>query len=185
MSRASSTSVHVVRDELVARHHALDDRMSSAHDLEVEAVGERRARVPLARRDIRQRGEHVELRDDARRTLHASDLAPDRCTQRLEQRSLARLDALRRRQHLFFVLLQRRRDEAFGAGERLTSLIVRRYEVAVRVRDFDEVAEHPVESDLERRNAGARTLFGLNRRDGVLSAIAQRSKLVQLGVDAP
>ena len=56
---------HVVRNELVPWHHALHNRMPAGRDIEIESVGERGPRVTLASGDVSQRGENVQLRNDA------------------------------------------------------------------------------------------------------------------------
>ena len=112
--RASLGEPQVVRDELVARHHPLDDRMPPADDLEIELVGHRRTHVALARRDVGERAQHVELGDRARDALQPRDLAARSRAQRLEQLALARLDPLGRGEHALLVLLERRRDEALA-----------------------------------------------------------------------
>src|SRR5439155_3338922 len=81
------------------------------------------------------------------------------------------------------IRLERGRHEAFAVRDRLSPLIVRWHEMQIRPRDLDVVAEHPVEADFQRLNAGALALVRLNARDGVAAAVAEPTKLVQLGVD--
>ena len=87
-------------------------------------------------------------------------------------------------EHALFVLLERRRHVALGARQRLPALVVGRDRVAVRVRDFDVVAEDAIVSDLERRDAGSRALGRLDLGDPVLPAVAQGPQLVEGRVDA-
>ena len=54
----------------------------------------------------------------------------------------------------------------------------------MRVGDLEVVAEHPVEADLERRDAGALALALLQRRDVLPAAVAQLAQLVELRVVA-
>jgi hypothetical protein len=103
---------------------------------------------------------------------------------RVEQLALALLDALAGGEHALLVGLERWRDEPLSVGDGLSALIVGGDEMQVRLRDLDVVAEHLVESDLERLNAGPRAFVGLYARDGIATAVAQRPKLVQLGVDS-
>ena len=76
--------------------------------------------------------------------------AATRGAQRLEQLDFALDDPLVGAEHLLFVLLQRRRDEALAAGDGLLAVVVGRHAGEVRLRDLDVVAEHAVVADLER-----------------------------------
>ena len=67
-------------------------------------------------------------------------------------------------EHLLFVVLERRRDEALAAGDRLLAVIVGGHGVQVRLRDLDVVAEHAIEAHLERVDAGARRARALPSR---------------------
>ena len=61
--------------------------------------------------------------------------AATRAAQRLEQLELALEDPLVGAEHLLLVLLQRRRDEALAAGDRLLAVVVGRH--AARRFDFE------------------------------------------------
>ena len=54
----------------------------------------------------------------------------------------------------------------------------------VGLRDLDVVAEHAVEAHLQRLDAGARALGGLELGDHLLAGAADAAQLVELGVDA-
>ena len=175
---------HVVRDELVARHHPLHHRMPPAHDLERRPVVHHRPHIALARRDLGERRQHVELRTPLRHPLQPCDLRAHTRAQRVEQLALECLHPFGRVQHLLLELLQCRRDVTLRPGERLPPLIVARHEILVRVRDLDVVTEHPVVADLERVDPGPRTLLRLERRDRILSAGRDRAQLVERCVHA-
>ena len=64
----------------------------------------------------------------------------------------------------------------------MTTLIVCGHKFAIGIRYLNEVAEYPVETDLQRRNTGARALLGLNCRDRIFSAVTQRPKCIELCV---
>ena len=71
-------------------------------------------------------GEHIERRERARGVLDARRLGRDRLAQRLEDLQLALEDPLVGAEHLLLVFLERRRREAFAAGNRLLALVVGR-----------------------------------------------------------
>src|SRR5207244_12644326 len=86
-----------------------------------------------------------------------------------EDLELAREAPLARAEHVLLVLLERRRDEALAAGNRLLAVIVGRHRAQVRLRHLDVVAEDAVVADLERRDAGSRALALFHLRDHLLA----------------
>ena len=112
----------------------------------------------------RERREHVERRECAGRGLDLCRRPRDARAQRLEELHFALEDPLVGAEDLLLVLLERRRDEALAAGDRLLAVVVRRDVVQVRLRYLDVVAEDPVEPDLERRDTGTRSLARLPSR---------------------
>ena len=126
--------------------------------------------------DFGQRGEHVERGERARGRLNPRRFGGDRAraarSKISSSRSRIRSSAP---EHLLFVFLQRRRDEALAAGDRLLAVIVGRHGVQVRLRDLDVVAEHAVVADLQRRDAGARALALFHLGDDLLARSADRA----------
>ncbi len=158
--------------------------MAPADDVERVVVGDLRPHVPLALGHLGERGEHIELRDHGGRALQPRDRLAHAIAQRLEQLAFAGLDALGGTQHARLVLLELRRDVALFSGERLPPLVLGRNEMLVGVGDRDVVAEHLVVADLERLDAGARALGGLDLGNGVLAAVAKAAELVELRIRA-
>ena len=163
---------------------ALDDRMARVDDGQLVAVVDVRLDVVVDRGGLGQRRQHVERGERARRRLNPRRLGGHRRAQRLEDLELALEDALVGAEDLLFVFLQRRRDEALAAGDRLLAVVVGRHGAQVRLRDLDVVAEHAVVADLQRRDAGARALALLHLGDDLLAGAADRAQLVELRVDA-
>src|SRR5262249_57066330 len=120
----------------------------------------------------------------ARGALNARRLRRDHAAQLLEDLELALEDPLVGAEHLLFVFLQRRGDEALAAGNRLLAVVIRRNGVQVRLRDFDVVAEHAVVADLQRVDAGPRPLALFELGDHLLAAAADRAQVVELAVGA-
>ena len=128
--------------------------------------------------------EHVERGQPARRVLDARRLGRHAAAQRLEDLDLALDDALVGAEDLLFVLLERRRDEALAAGNRLLAVVVRRHAAEVRLRDLDVVAEHAVVADLELGDAGAGALGFFHLGNPLLAGPADAAQVVELGIDA-
>ncbi len=161
-----------------------DDRVAAVDDDHLVAVVNVGLGVVADRGGVGQRAEHVEHGQAARRVLDARRLGGHRRAQRLEELELALEDPLVGAQDLLLVLLQRRRDEALAAGHGLLAVVVRRDVVQVRLRDLDVVAEHAVEPDFERVDAGARPLPLFHLGDHLLARSADVPQVVELGVDA-
>ena len=85
---------------------------------------------------------------------------------------------------LLFVLLELRRDVTLGVFERLLANVIRRHLLAMRVRDFEVIAEHRVEADLHARDAGPLAFGGLILGHPLLAAGSQLAKLVDIGAIA-
>ena len=163
---------------------ALDDRVPAVEDRQLVAVVDVRLDVVVQRGGFGERGEHVERGGGPRGVLDARRLGGDRGAQRLEHLDLALEDPLVGAEDLLFVLLERRRDEALAAGNRLLAVVVGRHRVQVRLRDLDVVAEDAVVADLERGDAGARALPLLHLGDHLLARRRDAPQVVELGVDA-
>ena len=140
--------------------------------------------IPLARGNLGERTKHIQPRECRRHTLETPNLRPRHSAQRLEQLPLEGLNTLGSVQYLLLELLERRRDIPLRAGQRLTTLIIRRNQMRVRVRDLNEIAEHAIVADLERCNSCALTLRRLHRGNGILPTGCNRAQFVQVGVDA-
>jgi hypothetical protein len=141
--------MHVVGDELVARHHAFDDGMTTGDNAQREVGSDARTRITFAHRDLGERRNCVEHGHGARHRVHASHLTAGAGPHRVEELALALLDLFARRQHSLFEILERRRHEPLAIRYGLPTLVVGRDEVQVRLRDFDVIAEDLVEADLE------------------------------------
>ena len=131
-----------------------------------------------------QRRQHVQRGQRARAGLDARGFGRHRPRQLLEDHQLAGQDPLVRAQDLGLVLAERRRAEALAAGNRLLALVVRRGQVQVGLRDLDVVAEHPVEADLQRADAGPLAFRRFHVGDDLPARSADRPQLVDLGIQA-
>ena len=103
----------------------LDDRMAAIDDGHGVAVVHVRLRVVPDRRNLREDASTSRV-DSARAVAWISRAAPrDASAQRLEELHLALEDPLVGAEDLLLVLLERRRDEALAAGDRLLAVVVR------------------------------------------------------------
>ena len=147
-------------------------------------VMHQRLRVVSNRGGFSQRAERVERGETSRGVLHSRRLARDLPPQFFEDLHLALGDAFVGAKHFFFVGLQIRCDEPLATGNRLLAMIVGRHVRQIRPRDLDVVAEHAVEANFQRADAGARALGILHLGDPLLSRPADAAKIVELRIDA-
>ena len=78
----------IVRNELFARHHALDHRMAPGGNFQIEVVVQFGPRVLFTFRHIRKRTEHIERRHASRHGLPACDRQARFPSQGFEQLAL-------------------------------------------------------------------------------------------------
>ena len=166
------------------RGPALDDRMTRVDDGHLVAVVHLRLDVIVDGRAFRERRQHVERAQRARRRLDPGRLGGDGRAQGVEDLQLALDDAFVGSQNALLVLLQRGSDEALAAGDRLFPVIVGRHRVEVRFRHLDVVAEHAVVPDFQRGDARPRALALFHRRDELLAGPADGLELVETRVHA-
>ena len=129
---------HVVWHERTAGHDPpFDHRVAAVEDGQLVAVVDVRLDVVVDCGDLGQRGEDVQGGERPRGCLNPGRFAGDRAPQDVEDLELALHDPLVGPEHLLFVLLERGRDEALPAGNRLLAVIVGRHGVQVRLGDLD------------------------------------------------
>ena len=150
-----AVEVDVVGHERAGRE-SLDHGMAGVGDEELVTLVHVRFRVVRDGGGFRQGRQDVECGQRAGRVLNPRRLRADAGSEPLEDLELALEDSFVGAEHLRLILLERRRGEALAARDRLLALVVSRHGVQVRLRDLDVVAEHAVEANLERADAGAR-----------------------------
>ncbi len=131
-----------------------------------------------------QGNQHVELREHGGRALQSPGPGRHRVAQLQEQLIFKLLRFLVGREDFLFVFFQLGSDVAFGVLDRLLADVVGRNLGAVGIRDFDVIAEHLVEADLEAGDAGPRGLLGLIGGDPLLAPHRQVAQRVQLAAEA-
>src|SRR5205085_4786634 len=87
-------------------------------------------------------------------------------------------------ENLLLPLLQLRRREALGVGERLPSLVFGGDARRARLRHLYEVAEDVIEADAQVLYAGARSLARFERGNGLLGVATDSAQLVEFRVEA-
>ena len=98
--------------------------MAAVLDDDAAVAADRRPAVAAPLGDQRQRGEDVEARQRRGGARQRRVLGRQRRDQLGEQLRLERAEPLLGAQHLGFVLLELRRDEALAAGDRLLAPVV-------------------------------------------------------------
>ena len=101
-----------------------------------------------------------------------------------EQFVLKFFGALFRGENFFFVLFELWGDVALGVFDGLLADVVVGDFVAVRVSDFDVVAEDFVEADFEGGDAGAGDFVGLIAGDPLFAAGGQIAEVIEVWVEA-
>ena len=167
----ASVEMQIVRDELTTRQQALDDRMPDARGDQPIRILDRGPGPRVAHRDLGQRGAGIEPSERIGDRLERGDMPDAFLAERDEEFVLTCLELVLGAQHLGLARLELRRDIALGVRQRLTTLVVRRHLVAMRVRDLEVETEHLVVADLEARDARALTFAGLEVRDPLLARV--------------
>ena len=148
----------VIRDERAAAA-AFDDRMSPIADRQLVTLVHLRLDVIGDSGRLRQPGQHVEGGNRPRRFLDSYGFGGDPEAKLFEQLDLPLQDTLIGTQNLFFVLLERWRDEPLASGYGLFAMVVRWNGVQIRLRDLDVVAKYPVVTNFQRIDARAPALM--------------------------
>ncbi len=173
----------VVRDER-RRRVPFDDGMARVGSSQLVARVHQRLRVVIGRRRFRERRQHIQRRQPARRVLDARSLRGDARPQGVENLHLAFENSFVGADDLFLVRFESRSDESLAAGNGLLAMVVGRHVRQIRLRDLDVVAEDAVVANLQGGNAGTSPLRVLHRRDLMFPGAADVAQVVELGVDA-
>ena len=174
----------VVRDEGAGGRQPLDDRVARRPSSSMTPPSS--TSRPAVARTVRDLGERRQ-RVDARATRAASassraDAAGHRRAQRRRRSpARARPAARRRRGSSASNSASSGVTKRSALATRLLAAVVGRHRREVRARDLDVVAEHAVELDLQRRDAGALALARLDGGDAAAPAGRDVAQLVELG----
>ena len=180
LRRAAAAEVNVVGDELPFLDQPFEHRVATAANAQDRLVHDQGANVVPARGRLRERRDRVHVRERRGCGEYLFTRAADLGADVAEETHLKLADALLRVQHERLVLLQLKRDEAFGGGERLLARVARGNEMQVRPRDLDEVAEDLVVADAQALDACPRALALLHLGEEGLAVFQQRAQAVQL-----
>ena len=163
------------------RQRALDDRVSSLHNVDDVGIVDDRPHPTRLRGNPREREQRISLGHGGSARAQFGAARQHRGAQLLEDLLLDGRPPLVGGQNTRFVIGERWSDEAFGTHGGRAALISRWDEVQVRLRDFDVEARDPVVPDLQRLDSRPRPLLCFERGDGRASSLGQIGQLVQLG----
>ena len=149
--------------------------MPTGFDIEHGLGHDRGPHVIPRASQLRQAGQHVHFGQRVGGGLQPVGGAVTRSRKLHEHVVFQCLGLLFGREDLFFVLFQLRRDVPLRILERLFADVFGRHLVAMGVRDFQVVAEHLVESDLDAGDAGAFGFGSLVLGHPLLAAGHQRT----------
>ena len=176
--------LEVVGNELLARHHRLDDRVPPRHDTKSEPRGNLGTDVATLLGHLGQRGQHVQIRHAPAGLLDARNGEGELAPHPQEKSLLEARDTVVRVEDLLLPLLQLQGEVAFRVGQRLLAYEALGDARQVRSGDLQVVAEDLVVPDLERGDAGLLALCGLQPGDEVASPVAGAPELVHLLAEA-
>ena len=179
---ALDVQVHVVGYEAAIAELALHHRVPAGLDVDDVAVVDFRADVGFVLGHFGQAGQHVEAGQTAGDLLHLGGPAGGPGAQLQKELVLQLLEAFFGAQYLGLVLLQVRGDVALAIGQGLLADVVRGHPAQIGLADLDIVPEDLVEADLERGDAGALALVGLQPGNPVFAAGADLPQAVHVGI---
>ena len=176
---------HVVRNVLLAHfHQRLDHRVTPFADVENRRIVDIGPAIVPFDGQRRERQQTVDPRDRRSVYLDLRGILRQFGQQRRKQLLLKHQDTALGSENLLLVLLEFRRDIAFGSGQRLLAYPRLRHLVLVGIAHFDVVTEHVVEADLQRRDAGRFALALLDTGENLFTVRRDVTQVVQLDVDA-
>ena len=173
---------HVVGNECLARHQALENRVARPPQRDLEPVVHDGTDVAVRHRHVGERGPDIEPGQHAGGALDAGYGRSDPLAEPAEELGFASGDAIFRPEHFGLVFLELGGHKPLGRRQSLAALVVGRDLGEVRIGDLEVVPEHLVEPHFERGNAGTVPLPLLDRGDPLFAPVAQGPELVELGI---
>ena len=162
--------------------HLLHHGMTALGDFQRFAVIHLRAAIIPFAGERRPAGENVQFGQRVGRPPQRRRFGDDRGHQRAEQLQLAGHELLLGVENLLFLLLQCLGDIAFATHRGLTADIIGRHEVKVGLCDFEIIAKHRVETDLQALDSRALLFLALEIRKPGLAVARQTAQAVDLGI---
>ena len=167
---------------LFGRQTPFDDRMAAVDDLDVGSLVHLGTTVLVLLGDRGHRKQAIGLGYHAGIFLNGGDVLPALLHQGGVKAGFDLGDAILGAEDLGFEFLEFGRDVPFGRDGGLLADPVGRHLVLVRITHLDVIAEHVVEPDLERGDAGAFGLLLDDAREDRLVGMQHRAQFVQLGI---
>ncbi len=158
--------------------------MAARQNAHVAVIGKCGPRVAVLRGHLRQGGGHVDFGHRSGGRANALRVRGGEFAHLGEQFFFQREDLVFGVEDLALVVLQLGRGEALGVDQSLLALVVGGGQVLVGLGDFDVVAEDVVEADLQRLDAGAGALAGLDLGDDLAAIAAKVAQFIEIGVAA-
>ena len=181
---ALQIEVGVVGDESLLGHPQLQHRVTAFLDLDAPLVSNVGPIPPLDPRQLGKAGQDIQLPQCGGGFLDRLEVVEHLLAQAKKQVVLQLRGPFFGAEDLRFHDLEVLGDEALAAGHGLFAHIVTRHLGEVRFGDFDVIAEHRVEADFQRRNAGAGDFVLLELGQPVLAASGCGAEFVQLRAEA-
>src|ERR1019366_5941931 len=160
---------------------ALDDGMAAGEYTHLAGTRERGALVAVLGGDLGERGGDVEFGDGGGGGADALRVAGGAFADVGEEFLFEGEDLFLGIEHLALGILQLGGRKTFGVGQGLLAFVIGGGEILIGAGDFDVVAGGVVGAYLERGDAGALALAGLDLGDVLLAVLAEVAELVELG----
>ena len=163
---------------------ALDNRVTSHRDVNVQTVVKHRTVVAVFHRYTRQGIEAVKLGNDGAIVLDSRDILSHSGHQFIEQATFNDKDFLLGTQDFFLIFLEFLSHIALGIDKRLLAYPLLGHFVLVGVAHLDIVAEHIIICYLEAGNTRLVAQLALHGHQIVLAAARDVAQFVELGIHA-
>ena len=180
----AAVQMRIVGHKQCALEHLLHHGMPPLGDPDGIAIVHRGLYIVVIHCSLRQRSQHIQRGHGLGRCLHPHDLPRNFLQDLCKKLMFQRVQAFACAQNFVFEFLQLLRDISLAAGKGLLADKALGHLVFIRIADFNVIAEHPVEADLQLGNAGFLAQAGFQLGKHTLAAVHDVPQLVHLLVVA-
>src|ERR1700682_4928412 len=173
----------VIGDEATGPQGGLHQRVTATDDLDPRRIAQDGSHPVVTRRHRAQRRDGIELPEPGGGVEQVLTGGGDAAAELAEERLLPRHHRALGVEDQRLLLLELGRDVALAVHQGLLAYVLRGDRLAVRMADLEVVAEHLVEPDLQRPDAGPLALGLFQGGDPVAGGPRSVSKAIELGIE--